>query len=76
MTFVYLICFLLVTVGILFMLKLTPEKITNDLMRFASPKQTLRDKVLTAKGKKKSRQRCTEPHNSPQRCTEPHNSPR
>lgn len=31
MTFVYLICFLLVTVGILFMLKLTPEKITNDL---------------------------------------------
>ena len=55
MTFVYLICFLLVTVGILFMLKLTPEKITNDLMRFVSPKQTLRDKVLTAKGKKKSR---------------------
>ena len=43
MTFVYLICFLLVTVGILFMLKLTPEKITNDLMRFVSPKQTLRD---------------------------------
>jgi tight adherence protein B len=55
MTFVYLICFLLVTVGILFMLKLTPEKITNDLMRFVSPKQTLRDKVLMAKGKKKSR---------------------
>ena len=55
MTFVYLICFLLVTVGILFMLKLTPEKITNDLMRFISPKQTQRDKVLTAKGKKKSR---------------------
>lgn len=37
MTFVYLICFLLVTVGILFMLKLTPEKITNDLMLQASP---------------------------------------
>ena len=55
MTFVYLICFLLVTVGTLFILKLTPEKITNDLMRFVSPKQTLRDKVLTAKGKKKSR---------------------
>ena len=55
MTFVYLICFLLVTVGTLFILKLTPEKITNDLMRFVSPTQTLRDKVLTAKGKKKSR---------------------
>ena len=55
MTFVYLICFLLVTVGTLFILKLTPEKITNALMRFVSPKQTLRDKVLTAKGKKKSR---------------------
>ena len=55
MTFVYLICFLLVTVGTLFILRLTPEKITNDLMRFVSPKQTLRDKVLTAKGKKKSR---------------------
>ena len=55
MTFVYLICFLLVTVGPLFILKLTPEKITNDLMRFVSPKQTLRDKVLAVKGKKKSR---------------------
>lgn len=55
MTFVYLICFLLITVGTVLLLHLTPEKITNDLMRFASPKQTLRDKVLTVKGKKKSR---------------------
>lgn len=55
MTFVYLICFLLITAGTVKLLKLTPEKITNDLMRFVSPKQTLRDKVLTAKGKKKSR---------------------
>lgn len=55
MTFVYLICFLLVTVGVILLLKLTPEKITDDLMRFVSPKQTLRDKVLTVKGKKKSR---------------------
>ena len=37
------------------LLKLTPERITGDLMRFVSPKQTLRDKVLTRKGKKKSR---------------------
>lgn len=55
MTFVYLICFLLLAVGTVLLLKLTPERITGDLMRFVSPKQTLRDKVLTRKGKKKSR---------------------
>ena len=55
MTFVYLICFLLIAVGAVLLLKLTPERITGDLMRFVSPKQTLRDKVLTRKGKKKSR---------------------
>lgn len=55
MTFVYLICFLLLAFGAVLLLKLTPERITGDLMRFVSPKQTLRDKVLTRKGKKKSR---------------------
>ena len=55
MTFVYLICFLLLAVGVVLLLKLTSERITGDLMRFVSPKQTLRDKVLTRKGKKKSR---------------------
>lgn len=55
MTFVYLICFLLLAVGAVLLLKLTPERITGDLMRFVSPKQTLRDKVLTRKGKKNSR---------------------
>lgn len=55
MTFVYLICFLLLAVGAVLLLKLTPERITGDLMRFVSPKQTLRDKVLTRKGKKKTR---------------------
>ena len=55
MTFAYLICFLLLAVGAVLLLKLTPERITGDLMRFVSPKQTLRDKVLTRKGKKKSR---------------------
>lgn len=55
MTFVYLICFLLLAVGAVLLLKLTPERITGDLMRFVSPKQTLRDEVLTRKGKKKSR---------------------
>ena len=55
MTFVYLICFLLITIGAVILLRLTPEKITNDLMRFVSPRQTLRDKVLIAKGRKRSR---------------------
>ena len=55
MTFIYFICFLLITVGVIILLRLNPEKITDDLMRFVSPKQTLREKVLTVKGKKRSR---------------------
>ena len=55
MTFVYLICFILLAIGAILILGLTPERITEDIMRFASPKQTLREKVLTVKGKKKSR---------------------
>ena len=55
MTFVYLICFLLLAVGAVLLLKLTPERLSGARMRFVSPKQTLRDKVLTRKGKKKSR---------------------
>lgn len=47
MTFVYLICFLLLAVGAVLLLKLTPERITGDLMRFVSPKQTLRDTGAT-----------------------------
>ena len=42
-------------VAIVLLLGLTPGRITSDLMSFVSPKQTLRDQVLTAKGKKKSR---------------------
>ena len=51
----YLIGFLLLCAAIVFLLGLTPERITDDLMKFISPNQTLRDKVLIAKGKKKSR---------------------
>lgn len=51
----YIIGFILSCVGILFILELTPETITDDIMKLISPKQTLRDKVLIAKGKKKSR---------------------
>ena len=51
----YLIGFLLLCGAIVFLFGLTPESVTDDLMKFISPKQTLRDKVLIAKGKKKSR---------------------
>ena len=54
MTVVYLLCFLLISIGSVLILGLTPERVSDDLMRFASPEPTLREKVLTAKGKKKS----------------------
>ena len=55
MTFFYLLCFILLVAGVAFLLELTPEGITDDLMKLIAPKQTLRDKVLIAHGKKKSR---------------------
>ena len=55
MTFVYIICFILMTSGIVLILGITPETITDDMMKFISPKQTLRDKSQIAKGRKKSR---------------------
>ena len=55
MTFVYLLCFVVAVVGIILLLKLTPDQITNDMMRLSLPEQSLREKVLLAKGKKKSR---------------------
>lgn len=60
MTFVYLICFLLIAVGAVLILRLTPDSVTDDLMRFTTPELTLREKVLTAKGKKKSRKMTVE----------------
>lgn len=55
MTFIYMIGFLLISAGIILCLGLTPETMTDDIMRFVSPKQTLRDKILIAQGRKKSR---------------------
>ena len=51
----YLIGFLLISAGIILLLGITPEVVTNDMMKFISPKQTLRDKAQIAKGRKKSR---------------------
>lgn len=50
-----MIGFLLISAGIILCLGLTPETMTDDIMRFVSPKQTLRDKILIAQGRKKSR---------------------
>lgn len=55
MIVLYLIGFLLLCGATVLLLGLTPESITNDLMKFVAPKQTLRDKVLIAKGRKKSK---------------------
>ena len=45
----YILGFLLLCGATVILLELTPERITNDLMKFISPQQTLRDKVLIAK---------------------------
>jgi len=55
LTFVYLICFIVAVLGIGLLLGLTPDSITNDIMRLSTPEPSLREKVLLAKGKKKSR---------------------
>lgn len=47
--------FIIFIVGIIFLLNLTPEHITDDLMKLVFPNQSLRDKVRIAQGKKKSR---------------------
>ena len=46
---------LLLIGAIILFFDMTPERITDDIMRVISPKQTLRDKVKIAQGKKKSR---------------------
>ena len=55
MSFVYFICFALVVVGTVFVLKLTPEQMTKDLSFLFNRKKSLRDRSLTATGRKKSR---------------------
>ena len=52
---IYILSFVLLSAGIILLLGLTPESIADDIMRIFAPEQTLRDKVLIAKNKKKSR---------------------
>lgn len=46
---------LLLIAAVVLLLGLTPERVTDDLMRLIAPKQTLRDKAKIAHNKKKSR---------------------
>ena len=55
MTFVYIICFAIFTVGVVLFLKLTPDQLTKDLSTFFNKKKSLRDQSLTARGEKKTR---------------------
>lgn len=55
MTVVYTIAAVMLITGAVFILGLTPEVITDDIMKTVSKEQTLRDMVLIAQHKKKSR---------------------
>lgn len=50
-----LIASLLLIAAIVLLFGLTPERVTDDIMRLIAPKQTLRDKAKIAHGRKKSR---------------------
>ena len=55
MIVLYLIGFLLLSAGIVLVLRITPESVTDDVMKLVSSEQTLRTKSRIAKGKKRSR---------------------
>lgn len=55
MTAVYVICFLAIAVGVVFVFGMTPDSITNDVIRIFEKEETLREKALKAQGKKRSR---------------------
>lgn len=60
MTFIYFLCFVLAAAGIIFVFGITPDSLTNDLAPIFNKKKTLRDKALTARGKKKTRKAVVE----------------
>lgn len=55
MTILTILAIILVAAGVALLLNLTPEQITDDILKITSPEQTLRDKARIAQGKKKSR---------------------
>ncbi len=54
MIYIYIICFVLLVIGAVLLLGVTPDSVATDIMKLISPHETLREKVLKAKGKKKS----------------------
>ena len=60
MTFIYFLCFVLAAAGIVFAFGITPDSLTNDLAPIFNKKKSLRDKALTARGKKKTRKAIVE----------------
>ena len=46
---------LLLIAAIVFIFGLTPDRITDDIMKLIAPKQSLHDRVKIAQGRKKSR---------------------
>ena len=52
MTFVYLICFIVAIIGIALLLKLTPDTITNDIMRISTPNLLFERRFLLLKAER------------------------
>ena len=55
MTFVYIISFVILIVGVVLLLRITPDQLTKDLSIIFNKKKSLRDQSLAARGEKKTR---------------------
>jgi len=55
-----ILALLLLIAAIVFLFGLTPDRITDDIMKLIAPKQSLRDRVKIAQGRKKSRKLAAE----------------
>jgi len=52
---IYIICFAILVVGIVLLLRITPDQLTQDLSIIFNKRKTLRDQSLSARGEKKTR---------------------
>ncbi len=55
MMLVYIICFLLIAVGVILSFGMTPGSVTDDIMRMFEKEETLKEKAIKAQGKKKTK---------------------
>ena len=53
MTAIYIVCFILMVIGVCCILNLTPDQINQDITELLDKQQTLKDQALAARGKKK-----------------------